>query len=69
MDAINKMNSVIAATAAQQKTMSENIATNIIEIESTSQQTADSMKEVSDETEVLGQVSNTLQRIAGQFRV
>lgn len=69
VDAINKMNSVIAATAAQQKTMSENIATNIFEIESTSQQTADSMKEVSDETEVLGQVNNTLQRIAGQFRV
>lgn len=69
VDAINKMNSVIAATAAQQKTMSENIATNIVEIESTSQQTADSMKEVSDETEVLGEVSHTLQRIAGQFRV
>ena len=49
--------------------MSESIASSVSEIETTSQQTADSMKEVADETEVLTKVSKTLQKIAGQFRV
>ena len=69
VEAINKMSSVIASTAARQKNMSESIASSVSEIETTSQQTADSMKEVADETEVLTKVSKTLQKIAGQFRV
>ena len=69
INTINQMNSMVASSTDEQKTVAETVSENIVRIDGFSEQTVEDAKSTSEATESLSAQAEQLKSIVSEFKV